>query len=69
MRQSIADREWSDLADNLSITISAGIAQRLKGENIGAWVQRADAQLYRAKTGGRNQICVDPKHPARRRVE
>ena len=64
MRQSIADREWSDLADTLSITISAGIAQRLKGENISAWVQRADAQLYRAKTGGRNQICVDPKHPA-----
>ena len=64
MRQTIAEREWSDLAENLSITISAGIAQRLKGENISAWVQRADAQLYRAKTGGRNQICVDPKHPA-----
>ena len=65
MRTSIAERKWSDLADNLSITISAGIAQRLKGENISAWVQRADAQLYRAKTGGRNQICVDPKHPKR----
>jgi diguanylate cyclase len=65
MRQTIAEREWSDLAENLSITISAGIAQRLKGETISAWVQRADAQLYRAKTGGRNQICVDPRHPAR----
>jgi two-component system cell cycle response regulator len=66
MRQTIASRDWDDLATGLSITISAGISQRLKGENISAWIQRADAQLYRAKTGGRNQICVDPKRTTHR---
>ncbi len=41
----------------LQITVSAGIAEHQKGETIEQLFERADRALYRAKEGGRNQIC------------
>ena len=39
-----------------NVTLSAGIAHRLVDESIFDTLQRADENLYKAKTGGRNRI-------------
>ena len=38
------------------VTISAGVAQLGPGEMLEAWVGRADAALYRAKSEGRDRV-------------
>lgn len=45
---------------SLSITISAGVAQVDKGEQLRSVFRRADAALYQAKRDGRNQVvCAE----------
>lgn len=34
-----------------------GVAQLQPDEDADSWLRRADAALYRAKAGGRDQIC------------
>jgi two-component system cell cycle response regulator len=44
----------------LTVTVSIGVASTtapMSGEEL---IKRADAALYRAKQGGRNQVCADP---------
>ena len=41
---------------SLRLTISAGASCYDHGENLGAWLARADAALYVAKNGGRNRV-------------
>jgi diguanylate cyclase (GGDEF)-like protein len=43
--------------DNV-VTISAGVAllSHFEGKSVGAWLNEADAALYRAKQQGRNQV-------------
>lgn len=36
-------------------TVSIGVAELIAGESSQAWIERADAALYRAKNGGRNR--------------
>ncbi len=43
------------------ITVSIGVAACLAGETWEQWFQRADAALYDAKAGGRNQVQVAPE--------
>lgn len=42
------------------VTISAGVASlsRLEIKSVGAWLNEADAALYRAKQSGRNRVVV-----------
>ncbi|MDR9501802.1 MAG: diguanylate cyclase [Desulfurivibrionaceae bacterium] len=40
----------------ITVTISAGVATWQKGETTSELITRADALLYRAKEGGRNQV-------------
>lgn len=47
------------------ITASIGVAECLPGESWERWFQRADAALYLAKSGGRNQVQAAPETPAR----
>lgn len=42
------------------ITLSAGVAEYLHDEDVGAWVARADRALFRAKAGGRDQVAASP---------
>ena len=39
-----------------AVTLSAGVAERRRGESLTAFVERADAALYTSKRSGRN--CV-----------
>ncbi len=44
------------------LTISAGIAE-LGGSTKEEWIAQADAALYRAKSEGRNRVCVAGQQP------
>ena len=43
---------------SLPVTVSVGVAELIPGESVPTWLERADRALYRAKEGGRNQLCV-----------
>jgi diguanylate cyclase (GGDEF)-like protein len=61
MRAAIAARPL-DLRDTtLAVTISIGAAEWAAGEvNPASLLSRADAELYRAKQGGRNRVSPPP---------
>jgi diguanylate cyclase (GGDEF)-like protein/hemerythrin-like metal-binding protein len=42
-----------------SVTISLGVAEHIATQSAETWFDRVDKALYRAKTGGRNRVCVD----------
>lgn len=58
LRQTIAGHDWRGIASGLAVTASFGWASHRPGESQAALLQRADAALYRAKTGGRNQVVA-----------
>ena len=47
-----------DFEYNIRLTISIGISQYKKNDNIESWVERSDLALYQAKNEGRNCIKV-----------
>ncbi|MBK6286164.1 MAG: diguanylate cyclase [Pseudomonadales bacterium] len=60
-RQAIADNVIECAGGKLSVTSSFGVAQFGEGDDPERVFTRADAALYRAKNGGRNQVRVyDP---------
>jgi diguanylate cyclase (GGDEF)-like protein len=40
-----------------TVTVSGGVAQLQPAESLDEVIARADAQLYKAKAGGRNRVC------------
>lgn len=48
-----------DAAPGLSLTVSIGLAQQRRDEDLAHWQRRADEALYRAKLGGRNRMECD----------
>jgi len=60
-------RRWiaaAPFADGITVTISGGVARMGDGENATAFLQRIDALLYRAKSGGRNRIVCEEEPSA-----
>jgi diguanylate cyclase (GGDEF)-like protein len=56
VRDTIAGYDWEEIAENLKVTISAGICGNLSLKNHEKMLQVADENLYRAKNGGKNRI-------------
>jgi diguanylate cyclase (GGDEF)-like protein len=42
---------------NVRVTVSIGVAQYLKDEDIMDFLRRADQNLYAAKAAGKDQVC------------
>lgn len=53
LRQYIEAHEFAPVG---RITISVGVAQLRVDDDIGGWMRRVDAALYRAKARGRNRV-------------
>jgi diguanylate cyclase (GGDEF)-like protein len=60
IRTAVAAKNWSSIAPDLSVTLSAGVASHRKGETVEQLLHRADLALYQAKDAGRNTIIASP---------
>ena len=58
LREKIATADFSTIKH---ISVSIGVAECMSGETWEDWFKRADAALYRAKSGGRNQVQCAPE--------
>jgi len=61
LRQEVEKKELVNKATGkqiAKITLSAGVSQYIVGEDIDPFVKRVDDALYKAKDGGRNQVCA-----------
>lgn len=61
LRKAVETKEIVNRAtgENLGqITLSVGVAEFIRGEQIGDLIDRADAALYTAKHNGRNQVAA-----------
>ena len=45
---------------HVSVSIGGAFAPQWVRSSATLWMERADAQLYRAKQGGRNRVCLEP---------
>lgn len=59
VRQSIAESVLEVGNDQIRLTVSAGGAQAMQGEEAPQLLARADAALYAAKSAGRNRVRVN----------
>ena len=57
LRQSVEAHDWRAMHPELAVTISIGLSQWDGTADVGELLQTADAQLYRAKRAGRNQVA------------
>ncbi|MGB5629499.1 MAG: GGDEF domain-containing protein [Woeseiaceae bacterium] len=58
LRLAVQDAEWSDLADELAVTISFGLAEIAGTSLYTSVLNEADKRLYRAKNEGRNRVIA-----------
>ncbi len=61
LRAAVASQTFSIRATGQTlgtVTVSIGVAGFMVGEALAAWLDRADAALYRAKQAGRNRVEV-----------
>jgi len=58
LRRAVQDAEWSDLADELAVTISFGLAETVGASLYQGVLKEADVRLYRAKNEGRNRVIA-----------
>lgn len=59
LRQRIEAHAFMVEGENIQVTVSIGAAELKPGMNTDAFFKSADEQLYKAKHGGRNQVCAD----------
>ncbi len=60
LRQTIASQPVRFGREDISLTLSIGVAEWLDGEDLDSLVNRADGALYEAKHLGRNQVITAP---------
>jgi diguanylate cyclase len=59
-RHALQTLSAHEIGAGLAVTLSVGITEYRARESITQTVRRADAALYRAKSGGRNRIECAP---------
>lgn len=57
MRRTVEQHDWRHMASGMRVTISIGTVEWQPGYSLPLLLGKADAALYRAKAGGRNQLC------------
>ena len=62
LRNKIAGSKFPEVTQ---VTVSISVAECGIGESWEQWLKRADEALYRAKSGGRNQVRIAPGIPGR----
>jgi diguanylate cyclase (GGDEF)-like protein/hemerythrin-like metal-binding protein len=60
LRDCVAQMDFPEVG---RVTVSLGAAECVGNETWEQWLKRADAALYRAKSGGRNQVQFAPEVP------
>nr|WP_269811247.1 GGDEF domain-containing protein [Kineosporia rhizophila] len=58
-RASVESYEWTNITPGRIVTLSGGMTMAVPGDTRSSLLARADAQLYAAKSAGRNRICTD----------
>jgi diguanylate cyclase (GGDEF)-like protein len=60
IRAELKKENFSRLPDKrVNLTVSIGLAQYKKNEDIKAFVNRVDHFMYRGKKSGKNMICFE----------
>jgi diguanylate cyclase (GGDEF)-like protein len=57
LRKRIESYPWHELHPDLKVTMSMGLSSDARVKDLYAMLDAADSLLYRAKHGGRNQVC------------
>ena len=58
LREAVQVAEWSDIAPDLAVTISFGLAEIRDDVHSRVILDEADTRLYRAKRDGRNRVVA-----------
>jgi len=62
IRHAVEDRPFHvgpGLALSLTVSVGGAYAPQWIRSEAAIWIERADRQLYRAKRGGRNRVCLE----------
>jgi diguanylate cyclase (GGDEF)-like protein len=57
IRASMQKMRFRFCGQEVTVTVSLGVAQYKRNETFSVYLQRADVALYKAKHKGRNQVC------------
>ncbi|MBQ0960583.1 GGDEF domain-containing protein [Ideonella sp. 4Y11] len=58
LRQAVASTPIVAAGQSLRCTVSIGVAPLRPGDSFDALIRRADDAMYRAKTSGKNRVCL-----------
>ena len=64
LREAVARHPWQLLVGDLPVTVSIGVTVGQHRQRPADLLRAADQNLYAAKRGGRNRVCMDVDNPA-----